>query len=115
MLWHVERLALPPAESSVVVRMEKWRPCVRVNVLVVQKQAPSDSQSGGAFFIPARNEGKNNAMKFYRKFFRVRLSMDGLEVTRTASKEVSHALAFFLRALGIGLGAWLLITAVRWW
>jgi len=41
--------------------------------------------------------------------------MDGLEVTGTASKEVSHALAFFLRALGIGLGAWLLITAVRWW
>jgi len=54
-------------------------------------------------------------MKLYRKHFRMRLSMDGLELEGQASKEVSHALAFLLRAIGAGASAWLLITAIRWW
>jgi len=51
-------------------------------------------------------------MTVYRKTFRLRISMNaGLELDAPIDRNVSKALAFFLRALAVGI----LIYTVRWW
>jgi len=41
--------------------------------------------------------------------------MKGLELKGPANSEISHALAFFLRAIAAGVFIWLTLGAIRWW
>jgi len=51
-------------------------------------------------------------MTVYRKIFRLSISMKtGLELEAPVDRTVSHALAFFLRTLAVGI----LIYVIRWW
>jgi len=61
-------------------------------------------------------------MKSYIKTFRLRASMKALEMEAPIDRNISRALAFFLRAAGIGVLVFAtgnalvsLFSVIRWW